>query len=337
VQTLYLSARPELLRESLAHVEHFAPFLDDTVIIAPERLQSRFEGLGLVITDEELTGRSSAELSEMAHTSRNYLLRASAASHDAVDDVFLMSDDDSRPLVPVDESTFISPDGRHRRRWFHTMGSWKRHNSEFDECVLHTWVVLRQMGFADPILYACHMPQVVDKALYAEVAGRFESLSDTYAFEEWSSYFTVAPTIAPERFGDPEPFETLGWPQYPGEWPHQITPPRHTYENHHPELHQPGGLYDGLPTGCDASTIDATNLEKIMRWYRLDIAVRSLAFPDDVEQPWTSPNAGRKFAFKGLKAARSAYQYMNLDERARISELEGRIRLLEQGNAQTDG
>ena len=72
MQTLYLSARPELLRETLTHVAHFGPFLDDIVIIAPERLQSSFEGLGLVITDEELTGRTSAELSAMAHTSRNY-------------------------------------------------------------------------------------------------------------------------------------------------------------------------------------------------------------------------------------------------------------------------
>ncbi len=330
MQIVYLSARPDLLRETLDHVRHFAPCIDDVVIVAPDRLASQFDDLGTVLTDESLTGMSTAALAALAHTSRNYLLRARVAAHDSVDSVFIMSDDDSRPLVPVDETTFMDPDGRHRRRWFHTMGAWRRSNSEFDESILNTWVILRQMGFPDPVSYACHMPQIIDKALYLETVERFAPFASDYALEEWSSYFTVAAAAHPERFADPEPFGTLGWPQYPGEWPHQITPPRHIYENHHPELHDDGGLYDGLPTGCDPDTIDAINLDKIMRWYRLEIAVRDLEFPDDVEQPWTSPSSGRKFAFKGLKAARSAYRYVNLDERSRISELEGRIHRLEQ-------
>ncbi len=328
MQILYLSARPDLFAQTLEHVAHFAPMFDDIVVIAPGRLASSFEGV-TVLTDEELTGRTATELASMAHTSRNYLLRTMAARHDAIADVFVMSDDDSRPLVPVDEATFITESGKHRRRWFHTMAAWRRANTEFDESILHTWVLLRQMGHPDPLSYACHMPQVIDKALYGEVASMFASYAETYALEEWSTYFTVAPSIAPEKFADPEPFGTLGWPQFPGEWPHQITPPRHIYENHHPELHHPGGLYDGLPASCDPETIDATNIEKIVRWHRLDIAVRNLAFPDDIEQPWTSANPGRKLAFKGLKAARSAYRYVNLDERARIAELEGRIHRLE--------
>ena len=329
MQILYLSARPELFRETLDHVAHFAPMFDDVVVVVPERLAAQFSGTGTVITDEELTGRSTHELQSMPHTSRNYLLRTTAVTHDAIDDVFVMSDDDSRPLVPVDRTTFVSPDGLHRRRWFHTMGAWRRANTEFDESILNTWVLLRQAGHPDPLSFACHMPQIIDRDLYADVAARFAGHAETYALEEWSIYFTVGPTIEPTKFADPEPFGTLGWPQYPGEWPHQVVPPMHIYENHHPELHEPGGLYDGLPTGCHADTVDATNLEKIIRWHKLDIAVRALAFPDDVEQPWTSDNAGRRLAFKGLKAARSAYRYVNLDERARISELEGRIRRLE--------
>lgn len=329
MQIVYLSARPDLLRETLDHVGHFAPTFDNVVVVVPERLASSFASLGTVITDEALTGRPTTELAAMAHTSRNYLLRTTLVSHAAIDDVFVMSDDDSRPLVALDDSMFIDDSGRHRRRWFHTMGAWRRANTEFDESILNTWVLLRQMGYPDPLSFACHMPQIIDKALYAEVAGRFARFADTYALEEWSTYFTVAPSIEPTRFAEPEPFGTLGWPQFPGEWPHQISPPRHIYENHHPELHAPGGLYDGLPSGCDVDTIDATNIEKIIRWHALEIAVRDLSFPDDVDQPWTSANPGRKLAFKGLKVARSAYRYVNLDERSRITELEGRIRRLE--------
>ncbi len=334
MQIVYLSARPDVLGQTLEHVAHFAPFIDDVVVVAPQRLASRFEGRGpqpniTVLVDEDITGRSTAQLGAMAHTSRNYLLRASMLSSEAIANQFIMSDDDSRPLVPIDASTFVTADGRYRRRWFHTMGTWRRNNSEFDESILHTWVILRQMGFPNPISYASHMPQIIDKAMARETVERFAPYADTYALEEWSAYFTLAADAHPERFADPEPFLTLGWPQYPGEWPHQVSPPQHVFENHHPELHDEGGLYDGLPTGCDPATIDATNLEKIMRWYRLDISVRDLEFPDDVDQPWTSPSSGRKMAFKGLKAARSAYRYVNLDERARIAELEGRIHQLE--------
>ncbi len=329
MQIVYLSARPELFRETLEHVRHFAPFIDDVVVVVPERMQHAFEGTGTVLTDEDLTGLRSDALADLPHTGRNYRLRTALANHEAIADTFLMSDDDSRPLVPVDRHTFTDGE-RHRRRWFHTMGSWRRDATEFDESILHTWVILRQMGHPDPISYACHMPQIIDKALYADVAERFRPYADTYPLEEWSTYFTIAPTLAPARFADPEPFVTLGWPQYPGEWPHQIRPPRHVFENHHPELHAEGGLYDGLSTGCDPETIDATNLEKIMRWYRLDLQVRQLAFPDDVDQPWTSPSGSRKIAFKGLKAARSAYRYLGLDERATVAELEGRIAMLEQ-------
>ena len=328
MQIVYLSARPELFAETLGHVRHFAPFLDDVVVVVPERLEGDFGGLGTVLTDEAVTGRSSAELADMAHTTRNYLLRTSMVGHPAIAEVFVMSDDDSRPLVPTDESTFIV-DGRHRRRWFHTMTAWRRDTTEFDESILNTGVILRQMGFTNPVSYASHMPQLIDRDLYLATADRFADLAADYALEEWSTYFTYAPTLEPDRFADPEPFATLGWPQYPGEWPHQVTPERFLYENHHPELHQPGGLYDGLPTACDPETADATNLEKVIRWHRLDIQVRELDFPDDVDQPWTSPSAARRIAFKGLRAARGAYRYVAIDERARIAELEGRLDRLE--------
>lgn len=330
MQIVYLSARPTLFAETLGHVSHFAPFLDDVVVVAPQSLAADFPDGVAVLTDEAVSGRTTAELAALPHTSRNYLLRTAVVEHEAVADVFVMSDDDSRPIVPIDETAFFDDD-RFRRRWFHTMIGWRRLNTEFDESILATGVILRQMGFDNPLSYACHMPQVIDRELYRQVAVRFAGYAGRYQLEEWSTYFTVAPTLAPDRFADPEPFATLGWPQYPGEWPHQIVPERFLFENHHLELHRPGGLYDGLPTACDPETADATNMEKIVRWHRLDIQVRELAFPDDVDQPWTgADSAARRLAFKGLRLARNAYRYVALDERARIAELEGRLDQLEQ-------
>lgn len=219
MQIVYLSARPDVLRETLGHVRHFAPFIDDVVIVAPERMADRFTELGTVLTDESLTGLSTVELKALAHTSRNYLLRTTMVGHAAVADRFIMSDDDARPLEAIDETTFLTADDKYRRRWFHTLGNWKRTTTDFDESLLHTWVILRQMGFTDPVSFASHMPQIIDKALYASVAETFAPYADTYALDEWSTYFTLAADQHPDRFADPEPFLTLGWPQYPGSGP----------------------------------------------------------------------------------------------------------------------
>ena len=331
MQIVYLSARPDLLAETLGHVRHFASFLDEAVVIAPQRLASQMALVGepwglpvVVVTDEELLD---APLT-LDHAARNQQLRAAVTHHDAVADVFVMSDDDARPIVPIDESFFVGPDGRHRRRYFYTLADWHHNVTDFDKSLLHSWIALRQRGLSDPLCYASHMPQIIDKALYAEVNASMQSIAERYPIDEWSPYFNIAPVEHPERFADPEAFVTLGWPQYPGEWPHQVTPPQHVFENHHPELHEAGALYDGLPTACDPQTAADTNLEKIIRWYRLERQVRLLDFPEDVAQPWTD-SPSRKFAFKGLKAARSAYRYVSLDDRARIAELEGRIRQLE--------
>lgn len=329
MQIVYLSDRPELLRETLDHVRYFAPFIDDVVVVTPERSANGFDALGTVLTDEALTGLSSGQLQSMDHATRNSTLRAAVVGHAAIAETFVMSDDDSRPLVPIDRDFFINGEGQHRRRYFYALADWRHSATAFDRSLLHSWIVLRQRGYVDPLAYNSHLPQVIERRLYASVAESLTDVLQKYPVDEWSPYFAIAATLEPDLFADPEPFVTLGWPTYPGEWPHQVIPPQHAYENFHPELYEAGGLYDGLATGCDPDTVEETNLEKIVRWYRLERQVRELDFPDDVDQPWSSPNQGRKLAFRGLKAARSAYRYLNLDERARISELEGRLQRLE--------
>ena len=57
MQIVYLSARPSLLCETLEHVAHFAPFLDDVVVITPEAMRKEvtaIPGVDTVLTDEDL-------------------------------------------------------------------------------------------------------------------------------------------------------------------------------------------------------------------------------------------------------------------------------------------
>ncbi len=336
MQIVYLSNRPELLPETLGHVKHFAPFIDDVVVVTPEQTSSAMadacssvELSATVVSDEEATGWTSRQIADLDHSTRNYRLRAAAVHHDVIDDVFIMSDDDARPLVPITEADFIAEVGQHRRYYFHSLAQWRHDVTDFDKIMLNTLVLLRQRGVPDPHCYASHMPQIVDKALYNAVTAAVADEVTEYAPDEWSTYFTIGEHLNPDRFADPEPFVTLGWPQYPGEWTLETVPPRHVFENFYPELYEPGGMYDGLPTDCQPDTVDTTNREKIIRWHRLERQVRNLSFPDDVNQPWTTDSPMRKLAFKGLHTARGAYRYLTLDDRARLAELEGRVRRLE--------
>ena len=329
MQIVFLSARPEMLSETIDHVRHFAPFFDEIVAVVPERLMPQFDSTLTLVSDEEVTGLTSAEISSISHASRNYLLRTEMLSHAAINDVFVMSDDDSRPLVPIDGSTFINPDGSHRRRWFYAMSAWHRDATDFDTSMQHTQIILSQLGVHHPLSYSSHMPQVIDRAIFAETAELLLAYRDRYVIQEWSAYFNLGAHLYPDRFADPEPFATLGWPQYPLEWPHQVVPARYLFENHHGELHQENGLYAGIPTGCVPDTIDQSNIEKIVRYKELETRVRRLDFPDDVDQPWTTPSRARKAAFTALKRVRQASQYVSIDENARLAELEGRIEQIE--------
>lgn len=338
MQIVYLSARPQLLSETLGHIKHFAPFITDVVVITPQAMVAEMsrcsEAWGApieVVADEDVLGLSTSKIRSLDHAARNYLLRTAAAALEVINDVFIMSDDDARPLVPIEESWFIDEQGRHRRRYFHSLSGWRHSVTDFDRSLLHSLVILRQRGHANPLSYASHQPQIIDKSLFGAVADEIAVEAGTYPPDEWSPYFVIAGELAPERFAAPEPFTTLGWPQFPGEWTFETVPARHEFENHHPELHEEGGLYDGLATACEPATADATNLEKIFRWHRLERQVRDLAFPDDVDQPWTSDSLGRKLAFKGLHAAKGAYRYVTIDDRSRLAELEGRVRRLEDG------
>ena len=337
MQIVYLSARPRQLVETLGHVQHFAPFIDDVIVITPQSMVPEVsilvENAGFSVqafADEEVTGLTTSEVEALDHSTRNYVLRTKSMQLEAIDDVFVMSDDDSRPMVRIEQSWFIDDAGRHRRRYFHSLAGWRHSVTDFDRIMLHSLVLLRQRGHAKPLSYASHQPQIIDKALFQSVTKELAAEAEFYSPDEWSTYFNLGADLNPDRFADPEPFTTLGWPQFPGEWTLETVPPRHEFENHYPEMYTEGGLYDGLASACVPESVDVDNLEKILRWYKLERQVRDLAFPDDIDQPWTTDSFGRKLAFKGLHAAKGAYRYLTIDDRARLAELEGRVHRLEE-------
>ena len=116
-QMAVLTARNDDLLRTLPYLEANMPFIERLLVICPQRniaeLQEKWNGrLRLdFFTDEELlAGESLPE----DHTTRNFYLRCLLMQKAPLDDVFIMTDDDYRPLVPV-EQTFscVRADIRH--------------------------------------------------------------------------------------------------------------------------------------------------------------------------------------------------------------------------------
>ncbi|MGI9601481.1 MAG: hypothetical protein ACR2QE_06340 [Acidimicrobiales bacterium] len=332
MQIVYLTARPSVLAQTLDHVGHYMPFIDQVVAVCPAAAADAVATIsGIeVITDEHLTGQSAATIAAWDHTTRNFRLRAAMADHPVIAEEFVMADDDNRPLQAIDRSFFTDNRGRTRNYWFTELDAWKRDETPFDQGLTHALLVLRQLGVDRPLAYASHQPQLIDRALFGEAVGRVMATASRYPLDEWSIYFNLARAGAPERFAPPEPFVTLGWPQFPGEWLHMVPPAGYLFENHHPELYQPGGLFEGLPTDLVPETADADNLEKAVRWHRFGLALGRLDIDDAVTNPYTQGKPHRRAFMRGTRSLRKVVEYATIAEREALTDLTGRVRRLEQ-------
>jgi len=319
MQIVYLSNRPQVMRETWQHVRHFMPWVDRAVVVAPE---SRHGEFGAWIDPSEVTllgdaavsGRSVADLAALDHVRRNVTLRRSLVAAGLVDDVFLLSDDDYRPLRPVAPEFFT--DGTRDIGYFsYELGEWPGDETPFDEAQHVTHDALAYLGLPH-LAYGAHMPQIMRRDLWDEAFELFATVSDDSMVCEWALYFNVAQHRHPERFAPARPFEVMGWPQYGAEWPWWVRPPRWTFENFYPDMYDPGHLFDGIPTSLDPETVARINFEKITRWTSFARAASRLEFPAGVHNPWTKDSRLRRAYFSALRPARTTMRYLTGSRRA---------------------
>ena len=270
VQIVYISNRPEIARGTLEGVAVLMPFIDQAWIVCPGSQVSDFGPSAgpldvTTIAEEDLLGDSNAHFAASTdHQTRNWLLRASLPKLGDLDVEYLMSDDDSRPLREIPRELFVE-DGRHHAFFTHDLSRWLATATDYDAGQHQTRQVLE--GRDLPTLsYSAHMPQVIDKALYAEVVGELEGeIARGLALDEWSLYFNIARTRHPERFHPPRPFETLCWPALPTDWETGARPENFSFENYYPPLYGSGGLFEGIPQGFDPSAYGEHTAQKIER------------------------------------------------------------------------
>ena len=329
-QIAYLSNRPEVLAETLGHVRHFMPWLREAVVMCPASAQDQIRrAVGdadtpeLVLVDEDaLLTVAERRSIPTDHSVRNAYLRGMLLARGPLADLFLQSDDDYRPLKPVDPSLFVE-DGRMVLYAFYDLALWRRDSSPFDRVQQASYVLLSYLG-AGHLCYASHMPQVLDKELCLEAFSVADKLTGGTSFCEWSFPLNYSQQMAPERFAPPQTFRTMCWPRYPHEWPYWQRPVDLTFENFYPELYAPGALFAGIGTALDASAPERQAFEKISRWHAFDIAAGQLRFPKGITNPWqTSP--GRRAFFGAARRARKLYEYVSLEERTQLAELAGAV------------
>lgn len=247
-QIVYLSARADNLLRTLEYVEAYMPFIRRALVLCPEataaELKARYAGrLGLsCVPDGALLGGRPLPRD---HATRNFLLRCLAMQRPELDEEFVMSDDDYRPLEPIDPSFFIR-DGRYQAYAFYDLDEWFDNvavPTSYDMQMLHTRAFLKRAGYPT-LQYASHMPQVIRKAWYRELLAAHPGIEETDC-DEWSTYFNYAVQAHPLAF-DVRPYETLGWPDAESSWDMTVFPPRYAFENYYDALYDEGGPFFGM-------------------------------------------------------------------------------------------
>ncbi len=293
MQLVVLSARPAMLAGTLRHVRAHLSWVDSVLVVTPERLRAKVAELGVdTVTDEELL----AGPGPSDHARRNYALRAALATSPAVDEVFLSADDDNRPLVPVPETTFVR-DGRYRRYTFGHLDDWDRRATSHDLCQLGSRAVLGLHAMPRRA-YAAHQPQVVDKELLAEVVALFATAAARHPLDEWATYLNAAPHLHPDRFEQPEPYLTLGWPDDTATWQAVVDPGALLFENCFLEHYATGQVFAGLDPD---DTSYETAVEKSVRWRTYELEVLAGARPAALAPPVSHTRLGA--ALRRLRAA----------------------------------
>jgi len=280
MQIIYISNRPEILNTTLHQVSLFMPFVDEVLVLSPAKQHAKIQcpsSLRLtLLADDLFEDVFSDPTLRNNHVFRNYLLRVKLFQREEVAEEFIMSDDDYRPIRPI-EADYFKKDGKYRSFYFYELADWTANATEFDKGQQATYVLLNYFQFPT-LCFASHMPQMINKQLFQEAAAFFAPHARTYPVCEWTSYFNYQHKKHQELFHDPEPYQTLAWPELPLIWPYYVKPSRYTFENFYPTLYEAGSIFSELPECPNLKNYDAVNLSKLQSLYQIEIGRLELPY-----------------------------------------------------------
>lgn len=330
MQILYLSNRPDVLAETIDYVTEHMPWIDDFVVIAPPAM--RFDGMGVRAIDEMslLTQAERAALSPLGHGPRNTMLRRAVIERGDLQDTFIMSDDDYRPIRDVAESDMVDA-GRLHGYVSHDLAAWRQVDTSYDHTQRYAYTAMLMWG-CPHLGYGAHMPQAIHRGVFTEANRAWDHLTegidrygaDRYGIDEWSLANNWGRKHYPELFWSPRRYRTLGWPQFPHQWPRHIRPTQIQFENFYPEMYGPGQLFDGIPTASSPGENESRAFVKIERWLELDHRLDRLSTPADRSSPWTS-TALRRTALTALRPAAKVAEYLSFGQRERTDAMTAQL------------
>ena len=266
-QIVCLTARNDDMLATLPFIEEFMPFITEIVLCTPdknvEELKSRYKGRLTMkfLTDSEILG---GEKLPEDHSTRNFFLRCLAMKNPVFDDVFIMTDDDYRPLRTITQEDFISG-GRYNAYYCYDLAEWRgtyNRPTSFDTCQRKSRKFLSEHGYPT-LMYASHQMQVIDKRIFNEMTAKYPDIITTGVCE-WAMYFNYGVGTYPDMFRV-TPYVTMGWPGVKSDWNVFVKPDRFLFENHYDFLYRKGQVFEGLREDFHEN-VREENQEKIMRF-----------------------------------------------------------------------
>lgn len=247
-QMVFLSARPEPLLCTLPYIVRFMPFIKEIVVCCPDRMAeylAKNYDLDLkltVITDSQLL--AGHELPQ-DHSTRNFFLRCLAMQRDELDDEFIMSDDDYRPLEEITEEVFFR-DGKYISYYFIDLNDWQHTVAgifSYDRSMFKTLEFLKKNGYPT-YSFSAHQPQVINKKWYRRLIAENPDITDK-GFDEWGTYFNYCAVHYRDHIVR-KPYIVLGWPNVGTLWKHGVRTDTYLFENFYDENYGHDGVFYGM-------------------------------------------------------------------------------------------
>ena len=268
-QLVCLTARNDDILATLPFIEEFMPFITEMVLCTPdknvEEIKERYKGrltLKFLTDSQILDGRSLPE----DHGTRNFFLRALALRNPIFDDVFIMTDDDYRPLRTITIEDFIK-DGAYNAYYSYDLNEWEgRYNrpTSFDLQQFRTKKFLEENGYPT-MMYASHQMQVIDRRIYNEMTEKYDYIIDKGVCE-WATYFNYGIKTYPDMFRA-IPYVSMCWPGTKSDWNVFLQPKEFLFENHYSILYKDGHVFEGLREDFHENVREENQI-KIMRFAR---------------------------------------------------------------------
>lgn len=235
LQFVFISIDYHNLSGTLKLIDEYVPFVKQIIVITKRELVEKFKTLKtkhelIIINEDDILGEYLNGFDERDHVSKNWLLRTSLVKLDNLDDVFIMLDDDNRPLKKIDLDHFIT-NGKYNAYYFYDLLEWLPNKTDYDIGQHNMKSVLGNKGY-ELLSYSCHKPQVIDKRILKEVVKEFLDIGLNTAIDEWSIYFNYAVSKYPNLFNKKK-FDTLNWPDKPSHWPLSYIPDEYNFENYY--------------------------------------------------------------------------------------------------------